>query len=131
MCIIVDINVASRILLRDDDPEFAALHKALVKGEGHRVVMVYGGDLTEEYRLNRAVVAMVVTLDQQGRARQMSETQMRVKTAEIKRQGQLRSDDPHIIALALVSGARILCSDDGDLRSDFRDKAVVSRPRGK
>ncbi len=43
----------------------------------------------------------------------------------------LRSDDPHVIALADLSGARLLYSDDGELKKDFLDKKLVNRPRGK
>ena len=37
----------------------------------------------------------------------------------------LRSDDPHIIALARASGALVLCTNDGDLKSDFTDSDML------
>ena len=43
----------------------------------------------------------------------------------------LKSDDPHIIALALVNGARLLYSNDLALQKDFRNAKLVSKPKGK
>ena len=40
------------------------------------------------------------------------------------------SDDPHIIALARVSGARTLCSNDNNLHTDFKNQRLLSHPRG-
>lgn len=47
------------------------------------------------------------------------------------RNPSLTSNDPHVIALADVSGARILYSNDENLRDDFRNSVLVSSPRGK
>lgn len=41
-----------------------------------------------------------------------------------------RSNDLHVLALARVSGARTLCTADGDLRRDFKDSRLVARPKG-
>jgi hypothetical protein len=43
----------------------------------------------------------------------------------------LRSDDPHVLAVALVSGARVLFSFDAALCDDFRDRRIIKDPRGK
>jgi hypothetical protein len=51
-----------------------------------------------------------------------------VKTNEVAQ--QCVSDDPHIIALALESGARFLCSLDQDLHTDFTNPQLVNAPRG-
>lgn len=44
---------------------------------------------------------------------------------------KLTSDDPHVIALAIESGARLLYSHDHKLQDDFRDSALINAPRGK
>ncbi len=44
---------------------------------------------------------------------------------------KLRSDDPHIVALALSSGCRLLFTHDQLLIDDFTDVDIVPRPRGK
>lgn len=40
------------------------------------------------------------------------------------------SNDPHVIAVALISGARLLYSNDGDLQNDFKNPNLVNNPRG-
>ena len=42
-----------------------------------------------------------------------------------------RSNDSHVIALAQISGARLLYTNDRDLQDDFKDKRLISKPRGK
>ncbi len=49
----------------------------------------------------------------------------------IKRSGYCRSDDWHILALARVAGARLLYTSDKNLTMDFKNKAIISGPRGK
>lgn len=42
-----------------------------------------------------------------------------------------RSDDPHIIALALASSALVLCTNDGNLKKDFTNCALLPRVGSK
>ena len=42
----------------------------------------------------------------------------------------MESDDPHVLGLALVSGARLLYTNDRELQKDFTNPALI-RPRGK
>lgn len=43
----------------------------------------------------------------------------------------LESNDHHIVALARVSGARVLVSRDQALIRDFKDQRLISQPPGK
>lgn len=45
--------------------------------------------------------------------------------------GMCQSDDTHIIALAQISGARLLFSNDKALHQDFKNKELINNPRGK
>ena len=56
---------------------------------------------------------------------------IRSRTESWRNSGELRSDDPHIIALAGESGARLLYSHDRSLQQDFRDVSLINNPRGK
>jgi len=51
------------------------------------------------------------------------------KTEQIR--SLCESDDPHVIALAQISGARILCSRDKNLHKDFTNSELVNDPRGR
>lgn len=41
-----------------------------------------------------------------------------------------KSDDPHVIAVALIGNARFLYSNDNDLQKDFKNPNLVNNPRG-
>ena len=41
-------------------------------------------------------------------------------------EGKCRSNDPHVIALASVSGCRLIFSKDQDLHEDAKDKSLLN-----
>ena len=43
----------------------------------------------------------------------------------------IRANDTHVLALAVVSGARLLFSRDKDLRADFEDGSIIIGPWGQ
>jgi predicted nucleic acid-binding protein len=127
MCLIVDVNLIHRIFPRPTS-DFRPIHKAIYAG---RATIVYGGYITEEYRRTAAFARLLKVLDSQGRARHIDDNRVIVRTAKILKAGILRSDDPHILALAQISGARLLCSHDNPLAADFTNHKIISNPRGK
>lgn len=66
-----------------------------------------------------------------GRMKVVNSMDVAVKERELLDQHVLRSDDPHGVALAQVSGARLLYSNDRALQQDFGNKQLVDAPRGK
>ncbi len=66
-----------------------------------------------------------------GRMRKISDIEVDAQAARLDKKGLCRSDDSHVIALARLSGARLLCSNDADLQKDFGDKNLIDGPRGK
>ncbi len=42
-----------------------------------------------------------------------------------------KSNDSHLLALALAGGAEVLCADDADLETDFTNKEVLPRLPGR
>ena len=52
-------------------------------------------------------------------------------TAELRDSNACVSDDQHVIALAQVSGARLLFSNEPNLHRDFKSKRLIDKPRGK
>ena len=49
----------------------------------------------------------------------------------LRRNDICTSNDEHVIALALVSGARLLYTNDQALIDDFKNRDIVAGPRGK
>lgn len=128
MCAIVDANTA-REVFRPDGPEAGKkFFDWLNTGEG---ILVVGGRAREElYRL-----ASVREWAQQallsGRMKIEDEVMVDQRTTELENEGSYSSDDPHVLALAQVSGARLLYSNDRALQGDFTSGALINDPRGK
>lgn len=68
---------------------------------------------------------------QAGRARRIPDEEVHSETEAIRSQGLLRSDDEHVLALARVSGARLLFTNDRDLQEDFGNRQIVGGTRGR
>jgi hypothetical protein len=130
MSIIIDKNVAASVLVHHDNEEYALLRSAIWGQKKPIPRLVYGGKLTVEYRGSPNIYRVVLQLDRAGRAYTKPDAEVDAEQEVVIQCGLCRSDDQHIIALARVSGARLLCSDDGALRDDFRDKRLINEPRG-
>ena len=68
MCMIVDVNIAHRVLLRDNDIDFGHVHTSLFGQKMPRARLVYGGKLADEYSRNGALRRIVLQLSSAGRA---------------------------------------------------------------
>lgn len=128
MCLIIDANCALETLTPNPSPEFQPVIDAIMS---NKAVMVRGGEkLLAEYKKLSSVWRFIVLLDRAGKSIVVSDSEVdRVQEALVAL-GQLASDDPHIIALAQVSGARLLCSKDQNLHADFGNKEFLNKPRG-
>ena len=92
--------------------------------------LVLGGQLLKELNRTPAREWAREALNS-GRIKRMRESNVDAKTQELLNQGLHTSNDPHVLALAVVSGARLLYSNDADLQQDFKDKRLIDKPRGK
>jgi hypothetical protein len=128
---IVDINIAHKALLRDNDPDFRDIYASLFTGKMPNAKIVYGGHLTTEYIRSNALRRILIQLDRAGRARRVDDKSVNQEAAVVTNSGLCRSDDQHIIALARVGNVRLLCSHDTNLHTDFKNKDLLSNPRGK
>lgn len=127
MCAIIDANVSHEVF-GTSRPEAGEEFFAWINdGSGF---LVTGGRLLDElYKTQAREWARQAALS--GQMQVVNSTDIAVKERELLSQHVLRSDDPHVIALALVSGARLLYSNDRALQQDFADKQLVDDPRGK
>ncbi|MDD9979746.1 MAG: hypothetical protein OXU81_00025 [Gammaproteobacteria bacterium] len=61
----------------------------------------------------------------------MADADVEARAHELRQQHVCVSDDEHVVALALVSGARLLYTNDAALIDDFKNREIVRRPGGK
>ena len=68
---------------------------------------------------------------QAGNMTIVDEGELEARTERVVDRGGYTSDDPHLLALAQVSGARLLYSNDSDLQDDFKNRRLIDNPRGR
>ena len=134
MCLIVDNNTASTAFFSSDrNNPYRLAYDWIRYGKGKLVI---GGRLWDEYQdvyrnRKRSITErskLVIELARADRA--IIYPMAIVDKEEAAVRNDCDSDDPHIIALAHISGARVLCTDDPLLEKDFKNRALVNSPGG-
>ena len=124
MCLIVDANVAGQFL----GQKGPVLDWLLGKRGNPRLVAA--GKLREELARHETVKRVLVLLDRAGRLRSAATDDIRRAEHRLQAGGHCISNDHHILALAIISGARTLATLDRHLARDFKNARIVSNPRG-
>jgi len=128
MCAILDAN-ASWEVFGDDGTE--AVRKFFDWLNSGRGVLVVGGKLWEELGQNTNMQEWARQAILSGRINVKDNRQVSMQAAHVSQSGSVESNDPHMLALAQVGGARLLYSNDEALQRDFKKKALIDNPRGK
>ncbi|MBV8524835.1 MAG: PIN domain-containing protein, partial [Acetobacteraceae bacterium] len=84
----------------------------------------------EELLLAGAIRVLIIELLRAGRALNFDKEDLKRWEGKVALL-PITSNDRHILALAIVSRARILFTRDEKLMDDFTNKVIISRPRGK
>ncbi len=132
MCLIVDACVANEVFpdrTSTSNDSFFPLRKDIQSG---RFVLVYGGRLADEYqKCSASMQKILLELGRAGKTLRVSVDRIQAETITLKTDGFCVSNDVHVLALARASGARVVCTSDDDLKKDFKNPQIVSKPRGK
>jgi hypothetical protein len=127
MCLIIDANVAYTIRSDPPDPDSVPLLRQIL---ARKVGVVSGGRNAEE--LHRAGLGdFLVTLARAGILSTFGREELEVDETRLRAEGHCQSDDHHVLALARLSGARLLYSRDQRLHTDFKNQRIIANPRGK
>lgn len=125
---ILDANVAHEVFGGCNRPEAGIrFFNQINRGEG---ILVAGGKLLKEL-LSTSVRRNIDEAFRSGRIKRINDRKIDALTKKLQDQRGFKSNDPHVLVLAQVSGARLLYSNDSDLQKDFGNKELVDRPRGK
>ena len=129
MCAIVDNNVRDQVFGEDSDsPAGKFFLEWLSAGRGKLVV---GGELLRELRGYGDFNRWLRTALTRNIALAIDDNEVDFETQAIRDQRVCRSDDEHVVALARVSGARLLFTNDRALQDDFRNIRIVPGTRGR
>lgn len=126
---ILDTNVVPEVFGRNRPEAGKKFFDWINEGAGKLVV---GGKLLEE--LERTPAREWIWIRQgilSTSVRMENEVKVKAYTKKLQNKGGFKSDDPHILALAQVSGARLLYSNDSDLHKDFKNSELINRPGGR
>lgn len=125
MCLIVDANRLGDFLVEPPKDDVQPIRRWLASGG--KIVYATGGKFADE--IGARARARLAELDRSGRAIYVPDADFEPMVEQLE--GRVRSDDPHVLALARSSGARVLYAHDQALIDDFTDKDIISRPRGR
>ena len=128
MCMIVDANKLGSLSSEKANGDAAPIRSWLGKRSG-KLVYSSGGKFKGE--LNHPSKKMLVEYARAGYATLYLAERFAKDEAQLRGNSELKSDDPHILALARHSRARILYTADKDLMRDFKNKKLIDHPRGR
>jgi predicted nucleic acid-binding protein len=125
VCLIVDANAAEQFLAR------ASAVTNWLLGTRGEPRLVAAGKLREELVQHAAVHRLLVELERAGRLRSADAERLQQEEDRLSASRRCRSNDSHVLALAILSGARTLATFDNALAHDFRNAAIINKPRGR
>ena len=123
MCAIVDANVAHQVFGENRPPAGQRFFEWLSSRRGQLVV---GGRLLEELSGNVGLLQWLRSAGLYGRARSVIDENVNDRAEALRRSNICTSNDEHVIALALVSGARLLYTNDQALIDDFKNRDIIA-----
>ena len=130
MCAIVDANVGHEVFDSNRHTEAGRFfYNWLMRPNGGTIVA--GGALLRELNRSESFRRFFGERLLASRARRIPDDQVSRAEEEVRSQGVHSSNDEHILALATVSGARLLFTNDQDLQQDFTDRQIVGGTRGR
>ena len=133
MCALLDANVKHEVFGIDRRTAAGAEFFRWINGEikGRTLKLVVGGKLTEELTKDDSKVLEWLA-EASISAKVFVVNDLQIEEARKEIEGiPLKSNDRHIILLAIASGARLLYSKDKDLHADFTSPNVIDKPRGR
>ena len=130
MCAIIDNNVRHEVF-GAPDVQTAAGQFFFTWVDSGKGKLVVGGKLLEELSGYGNFNRWFRQARRIGQAVRIPDDEVAAETAALEARRVCRSDDAHALALARVSGARLLFSNDRDLQDDFGNREIIHDPRGR
>jgi predicted nucleic acid-binding protein len=130
MCIVIDTNTWASVIdtSSTDHVEFKPVHDWIF-GEGGKGKIVYGGTtyLNETPQKYRKLLKYFTDI---GKAKGVSLEEVDFHEAELKQKIQHRDfDDPHIVAIIIVSKCKLICTNEKRAIPFFKDKEGILYPK--
>ena len=127
MCAIVDTNVISEVIR--GKTEAGIKFKDWL--ENRKGKLIVGGKHLEELMGDNSFERWFMEMRRSDVVEQISNELIQIHQSNLDQRNDLKSNDSHVLALAIESGARLLYTNDGNLKKDFSNKNIISSPLGK
>lgn len=127
---IIDANRLGKFLADPPDEDTLPIRNWLHRRVGAGM-LVYSTGEDFESELGAKARTRLADYARAGRARFVPADRFKKDQDKLRASDQLRSDDPHVLALARASGARLLYTGDDNLKADFKNHHLIRSPRGK
>lgn len=127
MCMIIDASRLGTFFAEPMSPDAKPIHRWLNRGRG-TVVYSTGGKFSTE--IVGDARRKLVDLVRDGKAKLVPAARL-AEPLKALAMLPIRSNDPHVLALARASGVRLLYTGDDDLIADFKSTDLINQPRGK
>ena len=128
-CAIVDANAVADVFGDSPSEAGAGLRRWISSGNGR---LISGGKLHVELRRASADFQQWASVARgAGQLTIFDDDELQPQVDYFDAHRSRRSNDPHVLALAIVSGARLLYSNDHALQQDFTDRNLIDGPRGR
>ena len=131
MCLILDTNRFGDALSDPPAPAYVPLLRWLTDPDGDGALVFGGTKYRREIDKLEKARLFFVNRCRAGRAYLVDQGIVDTEEARLCAAKACTSDDEHVVALARMSGARIVCTEDRALWRDVRDKKLLDRPRGR
>ena len=130
MCAIVDANVSHEVFDPSRQTESGKFfYNWLIRPNGGTIVA--GGELLRELNRSESFRRFFGERLLANRAIRIPNEPVADAEQEIRSRGIADSNDEHVLALAQVSGARLLFTNDRDLQRDFTNRRIIGGTRGR
>jgi hypothetical protein len=131
VCLILDTNRFGDTFSDSPRPAYVPLLRWLTDPDGDGSAVLGGTKYRAEVgKVDRARRFFVERV-RAGRAHSVDDAAVDAEEARLHAANACLSDDEHVVALARISGARVVCTEDQDLWKDVGDKGLLDRPRGR
>ena len=122
MCIVVDANMFGQF----SDPANENMEPVWnwLRKKNGKIAYSNTKKFEEEWEKG-GMTGLIKLLRQSGQLKEIPSQEVETKENELNRTGTIRSDDPHIIALAIIANIKVLVSNDRRLHEDFKNRNLV------
>ena len=122
MCVILDVNSIGKFN-EPADEDMKPVWNWLERQNG-KIAYASTKKFEEEWERGGGI-QLRRELQRRNKLKEILPQEVEAKESELNRTGTIRSDDPHIIALAIIAKVKVLISNDRRLHEDFKNRDLV------